>query len=495
MFDVAVAQLRYSLSLLFGLPFSVRSLERLIAALRETERKFVPQGTDGRDTLEGPVLDHDSRRRIQLQRFRQQARQAMRHTKYYHDLFTRLGLEPGKLCYEDIARLPTTPKEAVRDDPDAFVSRQAQPFWQATTTGTTGTPTSIYFSAHELRVYAALAAIPTFFTHELEASDIVQISTSSRATLGNVCLAGACAHVGAVAYLAGMVAPSLALAQLSERRHLAGKKARTSVLYTYPSYLGELVDYGLAHHYQPADFGLERISAGGEIVTAGLKHRCEQVFGPVRFIEGSGMTEIWPVCGRLCEAGHLHFEVSQGLVEVQPLGDASPSGAGDVGTLVVTPFAPYRETTLLLCYDTQDVVRVLPAALSCSLRHLPATSNLLGKRSLAVHHDQGWTFPRQVLEALEAIEEIPLPARCGFWSVPGGVAVEVQCREDTPDLRRKISDSLHAWGVPVQALHLLERGQPLQHPLPFRCDLREQQFADPAHGWSRAPVLTFTKCL
>ena len=41
------------------------------------------------------------------------------------------------------------------------------------------------------------------------------------------------------------------------------------------SYLGELLDYGLAHHYQPADFGLERISVGGEIVTQGLKQRAE----------------------------------------------------------------------------------------------------------------------------------------------------------------------------------------------------------------------------
>src|SRR5262249_28552963 len=151
------------------------------------------------------------------------------------------------------------------------------------------------FSAHELQVYAALTAIPCFFTHDLQASDIVQISTSARATLGNVCLAGACAYVGAMGYLAGGVSPALALAQLTEGRSIAGQKACASVLSTYPSCLGELVDYGLAHDYGPAHFGLQRISAGGEIVTAGLKHRAEQLFGPVRFLKGSGMTEIWPV--------------------------------------------------------------------------------------------------------------------------------------------------------------------------------------------------------
>jgi len=478
MLDVAIAQFRYSLSLLFGLRFSVRSLERMIAALRETKREFGTVGKEGSEVLDGPVLDAESRRSIQLRRFRQQARRAMQDTAYYRDLFARLELDPATLRYEDITRLPCTPKEAVRDDPDAFVSRRARPYLRATTTGTTGKPTSICFSEHELRVYFALSAMPTFFTHDLHETDIVQISTSSRGTLGNVCLAGACAHIGAMISLAGVVDPALALAQLCEQRRIAGKKEYTSVLYTYPSYLGELVEYGLVHHYRPSDFGLERLSLGGEIVTQGLKKRCEQLFGPVRFMEGSGMTEIWPVGGRLCEAGHLHFEISQGLVEVQSLENNSPAQEGEVGTLVVTPFPPYRETTLLLRYDTQDVVRVLPAALSCSLKHLPATSNLLGKRSLAVQHEQGWTFPREVLEALEAVEELPLPARCGFWAVPGGVALEVQCGEDTSELRRKIKESLQMWGVPVQVLYLVEQGQPLQHPLPLRCDLREQHFAD-----------------
>jgi phenylacetate-CoA ligase len=478
MLDVAVAQLRYSLSLLFGWRFSVRSLEQMIAALHETQREFGVIGSEGNEMLNGPTLDQESRRRIQLQRFRQQARRAMLHTTYYHTLFSQLELDPAKLRYEDIAHLPCTPKEAVRDDPDAFVSRQARPYLRATTTGTTGRPTSICFSAHELRVYSALSAMPTFFTHDLQETDIIQISTSSRGILSNVCLAGACAHIGAMVYLSGVIDPAVALAQLCEKRRIVGKKEQTSVLSTYPSYLGELVEYGLAQKYRPSDFGLERIIVGGEIVTQGLKKRCKQLFGPVRFIEGSGMTEIWPVGGRLCEAGHLHFEVSQGLIEVQRLDSTDLAQEGEIGTLVVTPFPPYRETTLLLRYNTQDVVRVLPSTLSCSLRHLDATSNILGKRGFLVQHGQSWTFPRAVLEALEAVEELPLPARCGFWSEPGGVALEVQCRENTPALQRKIKNSLQEWGVSVQALHLVEKGQPLQHPLPFRCDLHEYHFAD-----------------
>jgi len=488
MVDVAIAQLRFALALLFGWRFPVRSLERIIVALRETQREFGPLGADARAELDGALLDPDSIRRIQVQRFRQQARQAMRHTDYYRDRFARHGIDPATIQHADIASVPITTKAAVRAQPDAFVSRRATPFLRATTTGTTGTPTSISFSAHELRVYAALAAISTYFTRDLVEGDVVQFSTSARGVLGNLCLAGASAQVGAQVYLAGQVDPILALAQLREQRFTSGKTKRTNVLNTYPSYLGALVTASLAHRYQSVDFELERIILGGEIMTQGLKQRCEEVFGPVRILEGYGMTETWPVDGRLCEAGHLHFEVSRGLVEVHSLESDRKAEAGEYGTLVVTPFPPYRETTLLLRYDTEDVVQALPDDLSCSLRHLPATSHLLGKRRLAVQHERGWTFPRQVAEALEAIPALSLPARYGFWAVPGGVAVEVQCDIATPDLRRQVTASLETWGVPVQTVLLRERGQPLQHPVPLRCDRREQQFTDLVSDALPAPV-------
>jgi phenylacetate-coenzyme A ligase PaaK-like adenylate-forming protein len=94
---------------------------------------------------------------------------------------------------------------------------------------------------------------------------------------------------------------------------------------------------------------------------------------------------------------------------------ARPAAVGEPGTIVATPFAPYRETTMLLRYDTEDVVRPLAAPLTCSLRNLPAaTSDLLGKVRLSVRHGAGWTFPQDVLEALETVDAVPLPARCGF---------------------------------------------------------------------------------
>jgi phenylacetate-CoA ligase len=479
MIETAFAQLRFAASIVFGMRFSLRSLDRLIATLRDTQHEFGTIGPEGAELLGGPVLDEETRQAMQLRRFRSQAVRAARETPYYQQLFERFDLNPARLRYEEICRLPLTAKEALRADPDAFVCRTARPYLRAMTTGTTGWPTSIYFSEYEMRVFFALAALSSLFSGDIAVVDIVQISTSSRGTLGNVCLAGACAHIGAMVYMAGVVEPAHSLALLSEKRHLVGKKPRTSVLYTYPSYLGELVECGLRLGYRPSDFGLERIFVGGEVVTQGLKARSQQLFGAVQFLEGYGMTEIWPFGGRLCEADHLHFEVSQGLLEVHNHETAAPALAGEAGTIVATPFPPYRETTIVLRYDTQDVVRKLTEPLTCSLRHLPATSNLLGKLGLSVRHERGWTFPREVAEALEAVYDVPLPARYGFWAVPSGVAVEVVARRDTPGVRRKIEASLEERGVPTRELRVVEERSQLQQQAPLRGDLREQGFSLP----------------
>ncbi|HMA38271.1 MAG TPA: AMP-binding protein [Chloroflexia bacterium] len=477
MIDTAFAQLRLAASLLFGIPFSPDSLERLVAALRETRHEFGSIGAEGAEMVQGPPLDDAARGEMQFRRFRAQATRAARETAYYRQVFDQLGLDPARMTADDLIRVPLTRKEAVRANPDSFVRHSARPYLRCTTTGTTGTPTSIYFSSYEMRVYFAFTAIGSFFSGDITDEDIVQISTSARGTLGNVCLAGACAHLGAITYLAGVVDPIQALALLADERHLPGKRARTSILYTYPSYLGQLIETGLRLGYKPTDFGLRRILAGGEVVTAGLRARSAALFGDVLFSGGYGMTEIWPFGGTECPDGHLHFEPTQGLLEVLDPATRQPAAPGALGTIVATPLPPYRETTLVLRYQTEDAVRQLATPPTCRLRHHPACGPILGKLRLAVRHADGGTFPRDILEAVEAEEAVPLPGRCGFWAVPGGVAVEVVVRDDTPAVRAAIGQRLEAQGVPLRELHLYTDLAQLQHPLPLRGDLREQAFA------------------
>jgi phenylacetate-CoA ligase len=480
MFETAVAQLRFGASMALGIPFSPRSLERIVTAMRDTKHEFGSIGADADELISGPTLDEDTRREVQLRRFRKQAIRAARETDYYSRVVEEAGIDLAGMGFEDLARFPLTPKEHLRDDPDAFIPRTAKPALRATTTGTTGWPTSVYFSEREFNTIVALAAMSFMNQNLIEPEDIVQVNINSRALIGVSTVTGACARIGAPVYVAGAVSIPHTLKLLTERRRLPGKRSRVSIMTTYPSYLGELVEYGLERGYRPVDFGLRRIWAGGEVVTEGLKARVRELFGDVDMRENYGMTELVPFGGTLCSQGHLHYEPSGGLLEVESLERPGRALPGEPGTVVATPLAPYRETTLLLRYNTEDVVRPLAGPLSCSMRALPATTNLLGKQRLSVRHDDGWTLVRDVVEALESVRAVELPARYGFRAVPGGVAVEVVTRSQDATVRRQIEAALELREVPLRQLDLrADRGE-LEQPLPLRCDLKESSFAKPS---------------
>jgi len=477
MLETAVASLRFGASMTLGVRFNLRSLERLVGAMLETTREFGGIGSEGAELLAGPGLDDDTRREMQLRRFRSQALRAMRTTSYYGNLFAQAGLDPAELSHEGIATIPLTPKEALRGDPDAFVNRTVRPSLRATTTGTTGWPTSVQFSRYEMRALVALASIAVILRRQVEADDLVQIGISSRAILGVTGVMGACANIGAAVYLAGLLDPEHTLALLTERRSIPGKRERVSVMSTYPSYLGEIVETGLRLGYGPKDFGLRRLLVGGELLTQGLRARCQRLFGPVELVSNYGMTELAPFGGNVCSQEHLHFDPSGGLVEVLDLETRRPAGHGQAGSIVATPFFPYRETTLLLRYDTEDVIRTVAGPLTCEMRNLPATSNILGKRRLSVRHDGGWTFLRDVVEALEGVEAVPLPARFGLWATSDGVGVEVLARSDAPEVGDAIHSRLEQEGVPVRELRVVTDRAALRQPIPLRGDLRDGSLA------------------
>ena len=492
MLETAVAQLLFAYSMVTGRRCSLWAVETFARAARATRHEFGKIGAEGVAMVQGPTLDAETGRELQLRRFRTQAKRAARETTYYARLFTTLGVDPARLSWDELLKLPLTPKDAVRDDGGAFVRRGAQPYLRATTTGTTGKPTSICFSSYEMRLYAALQAIYALTNDEMQEDDLLQLSTAARGLLGNLTTIAACAHIGATVFQTGIVDPAFALAQLAETHHIPGKTTQVTNLSTSPSYLGILTAAGLAHGYTPADFGLREITAGGEIVTAGAQRRCQQLFGNVKVTQGFGMTEIWPMSGRLCEAGHLHWEWAQGLIEVVHPESGAPVQDGEFGVIVATPFMPFRETTILLRFNTEDTVRAVQHP-ACSLKHLPATGNVQGKLRLCVRHAQGWTTPRDVLEAVEEIDAIPLPGRCSFWAHEDGIAVACLVPRDTPELRGALGSALAARGVPLRELVLVTHAHALRNPLPLRGDLREITFdgtslssgqaASPGNDW------------
>lgn len=457
MLEIAFAQLRLMTTIIFGQPFSLTALDQLIDAAHETQQEFGALSPEAVELLSGPTIDEEERRDLHLRRFRAQAVRAAHDTVYYGRLFEQIGLAPARLKHRDISLIPITQKEALEANPDTFVRRIAQPVMRMAG--------GVYFSLYELRLIAALAAIELLLKGEVGVDEVIQINYPASALPFTLGLGGAYARLGALIQPVGQVEPDYALAMLAQKQRLPGKKSRPSILLAYPSYLDELVDVGLRLGYNPDHFGLERIITGGELVTEGLKIRCQYLFGQVQFKEYYASTAILPLIGAGRPEGGLQFEPLQGLVEVINPDTSTPAQPGEIGTVVVTPFSAYRDTTLVLRYDTQDMVRLPVEATPPG-----TTPSILGKFHHSARHELGWTFPREIQEALEAVEAVRLPVRYGFWAIPSGVAVEVLVTKNTPKVRGQIEQSLLEHAVPVRELHLVEERTQLQRPLPLRCD-------------------------
>ena len=199
----------------------------------------------------------------------------------------------------------------------------------------------------------------------------MQVHVSSRATAAVQLAAMTCRLVGARCRVLGIIAVDDALDAL------AGSATTMSV---NASYLAELVVAAQRRGLGPADFRLRRIDCVSEILSPAVRTAAEQIFGaPVS--DNFGMTEVIPVTGTSCSAGHLHHDLTMGHVEVLGLRSGATATPGELGTLVVTPYFPYRECMPVLRYDTRDVVRQLPGPVDCEQAGIPATSAVLGKAS------------------------------------------------------------------------------------------------------------------
>jgi phenylacetate-coenzyme A ligase PaaK-like adenylate-forming protein len=307
--------------------------------------------------------------------------------------------------------------------------------------------------------------------------DVLVIATSPRA-LGSLNIATSAARIGAHVRPLGAQDPDLMLTALAARCHVPGHVDRPSLISANPSYLGLLVEAATAAGLGPDDFALRRIFTGGELLTAGLRTRLAALFGDIEIHETYALTETLPFGARPCRHGHLHFEATHGLVElINPLTGTLAEPEEDA-TIIATPLPPIRETTILLRYDTEDVVQALPAELHCELRHQPACSPVNGKLAGCARLDDGrLVTPRQIAEALEASPHIPLPARYRLNACQNDVAVEAVVRDNAdPAARRDLVGRLLDTGVPLGELHLVDDPCDLSRPMPLRGDLREPTY-------------------
>ena len=407
MFETGIRQFRMAMAMVNGRRIRPQLIQRLVADADATLREFGSPGDDVDELLDGPFADPETRADFQTQGLRRTARRLARRSPFYANRFAEAGVDPKRLDLHAVRAIPPTTKADLVDHAAQLICTDSSPYLSTRTTGTTGTPVEVWLSRYEAELWPAMAALSGLLRNEINHTDCLQINLSSRATAAVQHDIEVCRLVGARSRALGLVPVDQSLDSLLDAR---GGGAAT-ILGTYPSYLAQLVTAARRRGLGPTDFSLRRIDVAGELLSPAVAAAAHDTLG-ARPSDTFAMTEVLPVSGRTCGQGHLHVDLNMGLVEVITLDGSEPAAPGELGTMVVTPFFPYRECMPVFRYDTRDVVRRLPEEpLTCNLSGIPALSPILGKASQLLATDHGVVTPRHIIEVLEGLPSAPWPAR------------------------------------------------------------------------------------
>ncbi|MFG2518298.1 phenylacetate--CoA ligase family protein [Streptomyces sp. NPDC048527] len=467
MFDAGIRQFRMALAMVLGRPIDVRSAERLVEDALATIAEFGSPGEDVEQLLRGAAADPQLRADLTNKALRRTARRLADKSPFYAEHFEAAGVDPATLTIETMGRVPVTTKtDLVKRSRDFLCG---EPFLASRTTGTTGRPAEVWYSRYEERLWPALVALSQVLRGNVRTTDLVQFNVSSRATGTAYAEMQVARMAGAAIRMVGLVPPAETL-DLT----VGTDAPAPTLMVTYPSYLGQLVILGRERGLGPADFRLRRINVGSEVLSPALASAAEETFGaPVH--DGYGMTEVTPVAGAICAQRHLHIDAGIGLVEVCDLETGEPAEPGALGTIVATPFYPYRECMPLFRYDTRDLVRRLPdAPLTCEMANVPATSHILGKADHVLSTRTGAVMPRDIIEVLDALPGARWPMRYRTDVTDGRLRLELAASCAADNSPADIAGRLAAAGIDATVALTDAEGHQLRR---YRCDLVEHSFA------------------
>lgn len=322
----------------------------------------------------------------------QKAISRMVNVPFYRDAFAERGIEPGDVrSLDDLKKLPITNKEDLRQHyPLGFLAvDRSQIARLHGSSGTTGKPTFVAYTAADLELWSGLCA-RFLVAGGLRSHHLVQIAFGYGLFTGGFGL-----HYG-VERTGASVIP--AAAGNTPRQIMLMQDLETDVLVCTPSYALNLGEHLQKMGIDPADLPLKYGHFGGEPWTEDMREAIEAMLG-IEAFNNYGLSEvIGPgVSGECCMHSGMHVSEDHFIVECVDPDTLEAVPEGEPGELVITSFS--KEAMPILRYRTRDMAVLDRTPCECGRtgvrmgRLLGRTDDMLILRGVNV-------FPSQIEEAL-----------------------------------------------------------------------------------------------
>jgi phenylacetate-CoA ligase len=291
---------------------------------------------------------------LQLDRLRATLAHAQANVPHYARAFAQAGVDAGDVTdLSDLARFPFTVKSDLRDNYPfgLFAVPRERVARIHASSGTTGKPTVVGYTAADIDTWAGLVA-RSLRASGTRAGDVVHVAYGYGLFTG-----GLGAHYGAER-LGCTVVP--ASGGMTPRQVTLIEDFRPSTILVTPSYMLNILDEYRARGLDPADSPLEVGVFGAEPWTEAMRGELERAFG-MHAVDIYGLSEVMgPGVANECveTKDGLHLWEDHFYPEIidPETGEVLPEG--ELGELVLTTLT--REAMPVIRYRTRDLTRLRP---------------------------------------------------------------------------------------------------------------------------------------
>jgi len=336
--------------------------------------------------------------KLQLKRLKQAVTRATKNS-FYKNLFQQNKITPDQITsLDDLHRLPLTTKADLRDSyPLGFMSvpRDQIVRYQGTS-GTTGKPTWVAYTANDVDKWSNLCA-RFLVSGGLKKEHTVQLSFGFGLFTGGFGL-----HFGIEKVGAAIIPIS---SGNSDRQLTCMKDLQPEILICTPSYALKLMDTLQSGDVDRSQINLQHAFFGGEPWTEDMRVRIEDGLN-IKCWNNYGMAEVQGpgVSGECAYRNGMHIQEDQFLFEVIDPDTLEPLPDGERGEFVITPLC--REGFPVIRYRTRDIGYILNDGECPCGRTSRRMSRILGRTDDMLIIRGVNVFPSQIETALMRIDSV-----------------------------------------------------------------------------------------
>jgi phenylacetate-CoA ligase len=371
----------------------------------------------------------DELRALQLRRLQETLRRAYEHVPHYRRAFDAAGVHPDD-CHElaDLARFPTTSKADLRDNYPfgMFAVPRSQVRRVHASSGTTGRPTVVGYTARDIDTWADLMA------RSLRAAGARPGDVVHNAYGYGLFTGGLGAHYGIERLGATAVPVS---GGMTPRQVQLVRDFRPGVILLTPSYMLTVIDEFEKQGVDPRSTSLRVGVFGAEPWTERMRAEIEERTG-IHAVDIYGLSEVMgPGVSQECVESKdgLHVWEDHFWPEVVDPLDGTPLPDGEEGELLFTSLT--KEALPVIRYRTRDLTRLLPGTARPGMRRM---QKITGRSDDMIILRGVNVFPTQIEEVVLRTPGLS-PHFQLVLSTAGrmdALAVRVEARPDAPAERR-----------------------------------------------------------